>query len=253
MVRACSNAASSSQTRILLPASPAPLASGDRRGAGGGHGVGPAGTPRVRRAGRDDADGRCRGAGPVRHDLGDPDHHGATATRGVLDVELSADRLHEAPGHGQAEADPDAVVRVAEALEGLEDPIAVGSRDPRTAVDDPDVHPTGHPPGFDAETRSSGVEQCVVDQVGHGPFQEHRVGADAGDGAGMSTTTDSARGPRLSTAASISRRCRCSGRARPSPRSGAGSCPAGSPPGCSAGRTRRRWSAAGCGSPRGRR
>ncbi len=42
--------------------------------------------------------------------------------------------------------------------------------------------------GLDAEPAAAGVDQCVVDQVGHRPLEEHRVGPrPAGLGGGTST------------------------------------------------------------------
>ena len=76
---------------------------------------------------------------------------------------------------------PTPVSGVPEALERLEHPVAVLGADPRTAVDDPDVHPAGHRTGLDPEPVAPAVDERVVDQIGHSPLEEHRVGADAGE------------------------------------------------------------------------
>ena len=68
-----------------------------------------------------------------------PHHHGATAPGGVLEIEVAAHRPDEPPGHGQAQAHPGAVLRIAQALEGLEDRVPVTAGDPRALVDDPRV------------------------------------------------------------------------------------------------------------------
>ena len=47
----------------------------------------------------------------------------------------------EPPGHGQAEPDTGAAGPVAEPLERLEDPLAVGRAHAGTPVDDPQVDP----------------------------------------------------------------------------------------------------------------
>ena len=99
---------------------------------------------------------------------------------------------------------PTPVVGVPEALERSEDPVAVLGPDPRTPVDDPDVHPAGHRTGLDPEAAAPAVDQGVVDQVGHGPFEEHRIGADAGERGFDVHGHLPPRGPRLPTAASIS-------------------------------------------------
>ena len=112
---------------------------------------------------------------------GQADHQGAAAAGGVLEVELAPDRLGEAPRHGQAESDPGAVGRVAEALERAEHQVAVGGPDTRSVVDDPDVHPPGDGTGLHPHRSARPVEEGVVDEVGHHPLDEYRVGLELGD------------------------------------------------------------------------
>ena len=188
----------------------APLRALGHGGPGPGHGAGVVlGCP----APVASAGGRCGivdvgvadvGRAPVRGRShihpGEPDHHRAAATRGVLGVQLPAHRLHEAPGHGQAEPDTGPVLRVAQALERPEDPVAILASDARSPVDDPDVHPAGHRPGLHPESHAAAVDEGVVDQVGHGPLQQHRIGEDPGqvvgqlDGDGLSPGPEAGHG-----------------------------------------------------------
>ena len=80
-------------------------------------------------------------------------------------------------GHGEAEADTGAVRLVAEALERLEDALALVGRDARAAVDDAQVDP---PPTAPASTRTDAsagdARERVVDDVGDRPLEQRGVG-----------------------------------------------------------------------------
>ena len=193
----------------------------------------------------------CSGTTSAWWATGEADDHGATATRGVLEVELAAHGPDEPPGHGQSQAHARAVLRVSETLEGLEhDQYAVLTPDPRALVDDPDVHTAGHGTGLDTQAAAPGVGQRVVDQVGHRPLDQHRIGVDPGqprrDG---DRHVDSPRPPGSRPPRPPVRPHRPIRPAPPSTPSADSGCGAGSPPGCSAGRTRHRWSGGGGGSP----
>jgi len=82
-------------------------------------------------------------------------------------------------GHGQPEPDA-AATGVAQALEGLEEAVAVTGRDAGAVVDDLEFDPVAVAGGGDLDRPVGwGPDQRVGDDVGDGPLQQARVGMHA--------------------------------------------------------------------------
>ena len=109
---------------------------------------------------------------------------------------FATDRLDEPSGHGEAQAHAGVVVGIAESLEGSEDQVTILRPDSRSPIDDTDVDSAGDGTGLDPEADATGMDEGVVDEVGHGPFQEDRIGPDPGevrrhiDGDRLATRTE---------------------------------------------------------------
>ena len=107
--------------------------------------------------------------------------HRETAAGGVLDGQLTAHRLDEAPGDREPESDAGPRRRlVAEPLERLEDPVALIGWDAGAAVDHPNVDALGNAAGLDPNrVLGRGPGDRVVDDVRQGTFEERGIGVDA--------------------------------------------------------------------------
>ena len=69
-------------------------------------------------------------------------------------------------------------------MKRFEHPLTLLAGDSGSTIDDPDVDPTSHGDGagFDADALAPAVAQCVVDEVGQGPFDQEGVGVNGGRG-----------------------------------------------------------------------
>ena len=92
-------------------------------------------------------------------------------------VERAAHGLGEPAGQGEPEADAGGVVGVAEALERGEDPVELGRRDARAAVDDPQLDAFAEAAAGDQRWAVGRAESDgVADQVGDDPLEQAGVG-----------------------------------------------------------------------------
>ena len=117
------------------------------------------------------------------------DEDGEPPAGRVVEQDLAAHGLDEPAGDGQAEADAGLAAAVAEALERLEDAVAVGRGHARATVDDPQVDPVRRPRRPRSAPGSPGGDQAqgVGDDVGQRPLEQGGSASTGGQLSGTST------------------------------------------------------------------